>query len=108
MLTSAAILIVLAIGQTFVVATAGIDLSIASAMTLAAVIFGLVFDVGLLAAIVAAIVAGLAGRPGQRTADLPRPHHRLHRHPRNAVGRIGTGADPRRRQAEDDHQRAHC
>ena len=39
MLTSSAILIVLAIGQTFVVATAGIDLSIASAMTLAAVMF---------------------------------------------------------------------
>ncbi len=58
MLTSAAILIVLAIGQTFVVATAGIDLSIASAMTLAAVIFGVVFDVGLLAAMVAAIVTG--------------------------------------------------
>ena len=60
MLTSAAILIVLAVGQTFVVATAGIDLSIASAMTLAAVLFGVLFDVGLVAAIVAALVAGLA------------------------------------------------
>ena len=59
MLTSSAILIVLAIGQTFVVATAGIDLSIASAMTLAAVIFGIVFDTGLLAAVVAAVVTGL-------------------------------------------------
>jgi putative xylitol transport system permease protein len=59
MLTSSAILIVLAIGQTFVVATAGIDLSIASAMTLAAVIFGIVFDAGLLAAVVAAVVTGL-------------------------------------------------
>ena len=59
MLTSSAILIVLAIGQTFVVATAGIDLSIASAMTLAAVIFGIVFDAGLLAAAVAAVVTGL-------------------------------------------------
>lgn len=60
MLTSAAILIVLAIGQTFVVATAGIDLSIASAMTLAAVIFGVVFDTGLLAAVVAAVLTGIA------------------------------------------------
>jgi ribose transport system permease protein len=60
MLTSAAILIVLAIGQTFVVATAGIDLSIASAMTLAAVVFGVVFDAGLVPALVAALVAGLA------------------------------------------------
>jgi putative xylitol transport system permease protein len=59
MLTSAAILIVLAIGQTFVVATAGIDLSIASAMTLAAVVFGIVFDAGLLAAVVAAVAVGL-------------------------------------------------
>jgi len=60
MFAAAAILIVLAIGQTFVVATAGIDLSIASAMTFAAVIFGVVFQYGLLAAILAAIVAGLA------------------------------------------------
>jgi putative xylitol transport system permease protein len=58
MLTSAAILIVLAIGQTFVVATAGIDLSIASAMTLSAVIFGMVFDTGLLAAMGAAVLTG--------------------------------------------------
>lgn len=60
MLTSAAILIVLTIGQTFVVATAGIDLSIASAMTLAAVIFGVVFDAGLWPAILAALATGFA------------------------------------------------
>ncbi len=60
MLTSAAILIVLAIGQTFVVATAGIDLSIASAMTLSAVVFGVVFDTGLPAAVLAAVLTGLA------------------------------------------------
>ncbi len=60
MLSASSILIVLAIGQTFVVATAGIDLSIASAMTFAAVIFGAVFRFGLLAAILAAIAAGLA------------------------------------------------
>jgi ribose transport system permease protein len=59
MLSAASILIVLAVGQTFVVATAGIDLSIASAMTFAAVIFGAVFRFGLFAAILAAIVAGL-------------------------------------------------
>ncbi|MBX7431736.1 ABC transporter permease [Mycobacterium sp. Y57] len=60
MLTSAAILIVLAIGQTYVVATAGIDLSIASSMTLAAVMFGVFFDSGLLVAIIAALLTGLA------------------------------------------------
>lgn len=60
MLVAAAILIILAVGQTFVVATSGIDLSIASTMTLAAVVFGTAFAAGwaLPAAIVAAIVAG--------------------------------------------------
>lgn len=60
MLVAASILIVLAIGQTFVIATAGIDLSIASTMTLAAIVFGLVFTggLGLLPAMLAAVVAG--------------------------------------------------
>lgn len=40
MLVAAAILVVLAVGQTFVVATAGIDLSVASTMTLGAVMLG--------------------------------------------------------------------
>jgi ribose transport system permease protein len=40
MLVAAAILIILAVGQTFVIATAGIDLSIASTMTLGAVCLG--------------------------------------------------------------------
>ena len=40
MLVAAAILIILSVGQTFVIATAGIDLSIASTMTLGAVVFG--------------------------------------------------------------------
>jgi len=44
MLVSAAILIVLAVGQTFVITTGGIDLSVASTMTLAAVAFGLTFE----------------------------------------------------------------
>jgi len=43
MLVSAAILIVLTIGQTFVVSTGGIDLSVASTMTFAAVSFGLTY-----------------------------------------------------------------
>lgn len=60
MLVAAAILVVLAIGQTFVIATAGIDLSIASTMTLAAIVFGLVFTggAGLVPAMVAAVLAG--------------------------------------------------
>ncbi|MEV6591163.1 ABC transporter permease [Streptomyces acidicola] len=46
MLVAAAILIILAVGQTFVIATAGIDLSIASAMTLGAVAFGQAYQAG--------------------------------------------------------------
>lgn len=46
MLVAAAILIILTVGQTFVIATAGIDLSIASTMTLAAVTFGQTFARG--------------------------------------------------------------
>ncbi len=60
MLVAAAILIVLAVGQTFVIATAGIDLSIASVMTLSAVVFGIVFagGAGVALASVAAVVTG--------------------------------------------------
>lgn len=60
MLVAAAILIVLAIGQTYVIATAGIDLSVASTMTLAAVVFGTAFSAGvaLPLAIIIAILAG--------------------------------------------------
>lgn len=60
MLVAAAILIVLALGQTFVIATAGIDLSVASTMTLAAVAFGVAFTAGwpLVAAMVVAVVVG--------------------------------------------------
>jgi ribose/xylose/arabinose/galactoside ABC-type transport system permease subunit len=60
MLVAAAILIVLAVGQTFVVATAGIDLSIASTMTLAAVVFGQGFSHGwgVPLSVLAAIAAG--------------------------------------------------
>ncbi|WP_328471452.1 ABC transporter permease [Actinoplanes sp. NBC_00393] len=65
MLVAAAILVVLALGQTFVVATGGIDLSVASVMTLGAVVFGQTYTAGWgvlgsgLAAVVAAGAAGL-------------------------------------------------
>lgn len=60
MLVASAILIVLAIGQTFVVATAGIDLSIASVLTLSAVAFGTAFTSGwgLVGSILASVVTG--------------------------------------------------
>jgi ribose/xylose/arabinose/galactoside ABC-type transport system permease subunit len=62
MLVSAAILIVLAVGQTFVITTGGIDLSVASTMTLAAVAFGLAYthSSNLILSCVVAIVAGFA------------------------------------------------
>lgn len=46
MLQASAILIVLTIGQTFVVATGGIDLSVASTMTLGAVVLGEAYSAG--------------------------------------------------------------
>ena len=46
MLVAAAILVVLSVGQTFTVTTGGIDLSVASTMTLSAVMFGTVFSAG--------------------------------------------------------------
>ena len=60
MLVASAILIVLSIGQTFVIATAGIDLSVAATMTLGAVVFGQAYSKGwgLLASGLAAVVAG--------------------------------------------------
>jgi ribose/xylose/arabinose/galactoside ABC-type transport system permease subunit len=64
MLVAAAILIILAVGQTFVVATGGIDLSVASVMTFGAVVFGQTYSHGwgLLWSCVAAVVsAGIAG-----------------------------------------------
>ncbi|GAA3467551.1 ABC transporter permease [Nonomuraea roseola] len=66
MLVAAAILIILAVGQTFVIATAGIDLSIASTMTLGAVAFGQAYAAGwglvlsCLLGIVASALVGVA------------------------------------------------
>jgi ribose/xylose/arabinose/galactoside ABC-type transport system permease subunit len=62
MLVAAAILVILAVGQTFVVATGGIDLSVASMMTLGAVAFGQAYSHGwgLFWACVLAIVVGAA------------------------------------------------
>ena len=60
-LVAASILIVLAIGQTYVVVSAGIDLSINATLILAAVVFGWMFrhDVGVGLGILAALSAGL-------------------------------------------------
>lgn len=62
MLVSAAILIVLVVGQTFVITTGGIDLSVASTMTFAAVAFGLTYEhsSSLPLSCVLAVVAGAA------------------------------------------------
>lgn len=62
MLVAAAILVILAVGQTFVVATGGIDLSVASIMTLGAVVFGQAYSHGwgLTASCLAAVVTGTA------------------------------------------------
>jgi ribose/xylose/arabinose/galactoside ABC-type transport system permease subunit len=62
MLAAAAALLVLTVAQTFVVATAGIDLSIASVMTLGIVVLGQLHEAGapLGAAMAGALGAGLA------------------------------------------------
>lgn len=62
LLVSASILLVLAIAQQFAIVTGGIDLSVASNLPWAAVVFGLVYNAGwgMPAAIAAALVAGLA------------------------------------------------
>lgn len=64
MLVAAAILIILAVGQTFVVATGGIDLSVASIMTLGAVCFGQAYSHGwglVLSSLLAVAVGTVAG-----------------------------------------------
>lgn len=60
-LVASAILVILSIGQTFTIATGGIDLSVASVMTFSAVVFGWSFTQGwsLPLCMVAAVAAGL-------------------------------------------------
>jgi ribose/xylose/arabinose/galactoside ABC-type transport system permease subunit len=59
-LIAASILIVLTIGQAFVILSDGIDLSVASTMTLAVIAFGIAYaqGAGLIVSMIAAIVAG--------------------------------------------------
>ncbi len=61
-LTASAILVILSVGQTFVITTGGIDLSVASVMTFAAIVFALAYEHGwgLGGACVAAVLAGSA------------------------------------------------
>jgi ribose/xylose/arabinose/galactoside ABC-type transport system permease subunit len=61
-LTASAILVILSVGQTFVITTGGIDLSVASVMTFAAIVFALAYEHGwgLGGACVAAVFAGSA------------------------------------------------
>lgn len=64
MLIAAAILIILAVAQSFVITTGGIDLSISATMTLGAVGFGIAWQAGLgfwLSALIALLSAGIIG-----------------------------------------------
>lgn len=64
MLIASAILIILAVAQSFVITTGGIDLSISATMTLGAVGFGLSWQAGLgfwASAVIAILTAGLVG-----------------------------------------------
>lgn len=62
MLVAAAVLIVLTVGQTYVIITAGIDLSVASALTLGSVVLGQAYSQGwnMAVASVLAVAAGTA------------------------------------------------
>ncbi len=62
MLVAAAILVILTIGQTYVIITAGIDLSVASALTLGSVVLGQAYSRGwsIAVACVLAVAAGTA------------------------------------------------
>ena len=64
MLVAAAILIILSVGQTFVIATGGIDLSIASTMTFGAVAFGQSFTRGWPLLVCVLVALGAAGAVG--------------------------------------------
>jgi ribose/xylose/arabinose/galactoside ABC-type transport system permease subunit len=65
MLVAAAILVILAVGQAFVITTGGIDLSLASVMTLGAVVFGQAYSHGwgilwsCVAAVATSTIAGI-------------------------------------------------
>ncbi|MFD1720582.1 ABC transporter permease [Amnibacterium endophyticum] len=77
MLTAAAILVILAVAQSYVITTGGIDLSISATMTFGAICFGLAFSgglgfwlsalVGVLGAAVIGIVNGLLIASGKVT-----------------------------------------
>lgn len=62
MLVAAAILVILTVGQTYVIITAGIDLSVASALTLGSVVLGQAYSRGwgITVACVLAVAAGTA------------------------------------------------
>lgn len=62
MLVAAAILVILTVGQTYVIITAGIDLSVASALTLGSVVLGQAYSHGwgMAVACVLAVAAGTA------------------------------------------------
>ena len=81
---------VLAIGMTFVIATAGIDLSVGSMVAAAAVVGGQFADSGSLAFILGAHRHGRAAGRRQRRADRLRQARAVHRHARD----VRDGARP--------------
>ena len=102
MLTQASVVGVLAIGMTFVIATAGIDLSVGS-MVAAAGVFGgiLVGDDGTssLVFILGAIAFATAARHGQRDRGRLRAGGAVHRDARDVLDRQGHRAAPQRQAA---------
>ena len=92
MLTQASVVGVLAIGMTFVIATAGIDLSVGSMVAAAGVFGGVLVGETARAAslfIVGAIAFAHAARHGQRDRDRLRAGGAVHRHARDVLDRQG-------------------
>ena len=93
LLTSVSILWVVSIGMTFVVLTAGIDLSVGSLLALTGIVLSKLFnDVGLpapLAVLAAIAIAALIGARRQRRPDRARRPLVLRRHARHALALPG-------------------
>ena len=101
----------LAVGQTLIILTAGIDLSIGMAMVLSSLVMvKLNHDQGVpgLIALLIGIAVGAAHRPAQRRAGDPAQPAAVHRHARHVLDLHGRLAAVRRRARRSRSDRTPC
>ena len=93
------VILILAVGETFVIISGGIDLSAASATTATGMILGLALVHGwvLATALVATLAGGSRNRPGERRVDHALSHPLLSCHPRRALHLAKRRPQPRQR-----------